>query len=92
VDGILAATADIVYQCRAVESGLLSSPNMENLERDVAALVAAAAEFDLDAPFQRPQPALEPETTLREQIDLSIARLESMCSPEHAEDLWAAID
>jgi hypothetical protein len=92
VDGILAATADIVFQCRSVESGLLSSPNTEVLQQDVDALLAAAAEFDLDAPFQRPQPALEPETTLREQIELAIARLEGMCSPEHAEELQAAID
>lgn len=50
---------------------------------------AAAAEFDLDAPFQRPQPALEPETTLRDQIELAIARLEGTCSPDHAEELRA---
>jgi hypothetical protein len=92
VDSILGATADIVFQCRAVESGLLSSPNTQVLQQDVDALLAAAAEFDLDAPFQRPQPALEPETTLREQIELAIARLEGMCSPEHAEELQAAID
>jgi hypothetical protein len=92
VDSILAASADIVFQCRAVESGLLSSPNTEVLQRDVDALLAAAAEFDLDAPFQRPQPALEPETTLREQIELASARLEGMCSPEHAEQLRDAID
>lgn len=92
VDSILAASADIVFQCRAVESGLLSSPNTQVLQQDVDALLAAAAEFDLDAPFQRPQPALEPETTLREQIELAIARLEGICSPEHAEELRAAID
>jgi arginine/lysine/ornithine decarboxylase len=92
VDSILASTADIVFQCRAVESGLLSSPNTEVLQQDVDALLAAAAEFDLDAPFQRPQPALESETTLREQIELAVARLEGMCSPEHADELRAAID
>jgi hypothetical protein len=92
VDSILAATADIVFQCRAVESGLLSSPNAEVLRQDVDALLAAAAEFDLDAPFQRPQPALEPETTLRDQIELAIARLDGTCSPEDAEELRAAID
>jgi hypothetical protein len=92
VDSILAATADIVFQCRAVESGLLSSPNTEVLQRDVDALLAAAAEFDLDAPFQRPPPAVQPETTLREQIELAVARLEGTCSPEHAEELRAAID
>ena len=92
VDSILAATGDIVFQCRAVESGLLSSPNTEVLQRDVDALLAAAAEFDLDAPFQRPPPAVQPETTLREQIELAIARLEGRCSPEHAQELRAAID
>ena len=92
VDSILAASADIVFQCRAVESGLLSSPNTEVLQHDVDALLAAAAEFDLDASFQRPQPALESETTLREQVELAIARLEGDCSPEHAEQLRDAID
>ncbi len=56
------------------------------------ALLAAAEEFDLDAPFQRPPPAVQPETTLREQIELAIARLEGECSPEHAEQLRDAID
>jgi hypothetical protein len=92
VDSILAASADIVFQCRAVESGLLSSPNTQVLQQDVDALLAAAAEFDLDASFQRPQPALESETTLREQVELAIARLEGDCSPEHAEQLRDAID
>jgi hypothetical protein len=92
VDSILAATAEIVYQCRAVQTGLLSSPATEVIERDVNVLLAAADEFDLDAPFQRPQPALEPETTLREQIELAISMLEGMCSPQHAEELGGAID
>jgi hypothetical protein len=92
VDAITAAASDIVYQCRAVESGFLSSPNWEVLERDVDALVAAAAEFDLDAPFQRPPPAVQPETTLREQIELAVARLEGECSPEHAEQLRDVLD
>jgi hypothetical protein len=92
VDAITAATSEIVYQCRAVESGFLSSPNTEALERDVDVLLAAAEDFDLDAPFDRPPPAVQPETTLREQIELAIARLEGTCSPEHAEQLRAAVD
>jgi hypothetical protein len=92
VNAITAATSEIVYQCRAVESGFLSSPNTEALRRDVDALLAAADEFDLDSPFQRPPPAIEPETTLREQIELAIARLEGSCAPELAEELRAAID
>jgi hypothetical protein len=92
VDAITAAASEIVYQCRAVESGFLSSPNTEALERDVNALLSAADEFDLDAPFQRPPPAVQPETTLREQIELAVARLEGSCSPELAEELRAAID
>jgi hypothetical protein len=93
VDAITAASADIVFQCRSVERGFLSSVNEERLERDVAALVEAADEFDLDATFERPPPAIEPETTLREQIELAIARLdEHGCSSEHAEQLRDAID
>ena len=92
VDSILAATAEIVYQCRAVENGLLSDPSTEVLDRDVDILTAAAEEFDLDAPFQRPQPAVEPETTLREQIELAILLLEGVCSPQHAEQLRGAVD
>ena len=80
VDSILAASADIVFQCRAVERSP-SSPNTEVLQQDVDALLAAAAEFDLDASFQRPQPALESETTLREQVELAIARLEAIARP-----------
>jgi hypothetical protein len=38
-----------------------------------------------------PPPAFEPETTLRDQSELALARLET-CSPEHAEQLSAAID
>jgi len=71
---IVAATSEIVYQCRAVESGFLSSPNTEALERDVDVLLAAADEFDLDAPFDRPQASVQPETTLRDQIEEAIRR------------------
>jgi arginine/lysine/ornithine decarboxylase len=92
VDRILAATAEIVSQCRAVENGLLSSPSMEVIERDVDILLAAAEEFDLDAPFPQPQPAIEPETTLREQIELASGLLGGLCSPEHAAELRAAIE
>ena len=48
VDGILAASADIVFQCRAVESGLLSRPNAEVLEQDVDALLLAVRGDPLD--------------------------------------------
>jgi hypothetical protein len=65
--------------------------NEEALDHDVDALVEAAETFDLDATFQLPPPAFEPETTLRDQIELALARLET-CSPEHAEQLRAAID
>jgi len=92
VDAIVAATSEIVYQCRAVESGFLSSPNTEALERDVDVLLAAADEFDLDAPFDRPQASVQPETTLRDQIELAVARLGGSCAPELAEELRAAID
>jgi hypothetical protein len=92
VDSITAATADIVFQCRSVERGFMSTVNAETLDRDVDALVAAAGEFDLDATFERPPPAFDPETTLRDQIELAIARLEDGCSPQHAEQLSAAID
>ena len=74
----------------------------EALDRDVDALVEAAEELDPDATFLRPQ-SLEPdvpvgeeeelaETSLREQSELAIARLEDeSCSPQDAERLRDAI-
>ena len=92
VDSIAGATADIVFQCRSVKSGFLSTVNEEAVDRDVEALTRAAEEFDLDATFQLPPPAFEPETTLRDQIELAVTRLEDDCSPEHADRLRGALD
>lgn len=107
VDTILAATSNIIFQCRAVERGFTSTVDEEALDRDVDALVGAAEEFDPDAEFRGPQPLAEPdtpprdeaegdivdpETTLRDQSELAIARLEEeSCSPEDAERLRDAI-
>jgi hypothetical protein len=92
VDSIAGATADIVFQCRSVQSGFLSTVNEEAVDRDVEALTEAAEEFDLDATFRLPPPAFEPETTLRDQIELAVTRLEDDCSPEHAEQLRAVLE
>jgi hypothetical protein len=92
VDVITAATAQIVVQCRAAERGFISTVDGAALRRDVDTLVEATDEFDLDETFRLPPPAIEPETTLREQIELAIARLEEDCSPEDAERLRDAID
>jgi hypothetical protein len=92
VDSIAGATADIVFQCRSVKSGFLSTVNEEAVDRDVEALTEAAEEFDLDATFRLPPPAFEPETTLRDQIALAVTRLEDDCSPEHAEQLRSVLD
>ena len=100
---ILGATSSIVFQCRAVERGF-SSIDEEALDRDVDALVEAAEEFDTEATFRRPQ-LLEPdvpvgdetevvdsETSLRDQAELAIARLDDeSCSPRDAERLRDAI-
>jgi hypothetical protein len=103
VDTILAATSNIVFQCRAAERGFMTIDEAA-LDRDVDALVEAAEEFDPEATFRRPQAfepdvpvgeeaeLLDPETSLRDQAELAIARLEDDCSPEHAEQLRAAID
>jgi hypothetical protein len=106
VDTILAATSNIVFQCRAVERGFISSIDEEALERDVDALVEAAEEFDPEATFRRPQSfepdvpvgdeaeleAVDSETSLRDQSELAIARLEDeSCSPQDAERLRDAI-
>ena len=103
VDTILAATSNIVFQCRAAERGFLSIDE-EALDRDVDALIAAADELDADATFRRPE-LLEPEgpvgdeeelldseTSLRAQAELAIARLEDeSCSPPDAERLRKAL-
>jgi hypothetical protein len=102
VDTILAATSNIVVQCRAVERGFMSIDE-EALDRDVDALVKAAEEFDPEATFRRPQSfepdvpvgdeaELDSETSLRDQSELAIARLEDeSCSPQDAERLRDAI-
>ena len=103
VDTILAATSNIVFQCRAVERGF-ATLDEEALSRDVDALVEAAEEFDPEATFLRPQPLepdeqldeedelVDPETSLRDQAELAIARLEDKsCSPGDAERLQDAV-
>lgn len=91
VDLITTATSNIVFQCRSVERGFISTVDEEALGRDVDALVEATEDFDPDATFRRPPPAVEPETTLRAQIELAIARLEDDCAPEEAERLRDAL-
>jgi hypothetical protein len=96
IEAILAATSNIVFQCRAVERGF-ASIDEEALDRDVDALVAAAEELDPDATFRRPESLeldVQPgeaeldETSLRAQAELAIARLEDeSCSPRDAERL-----
>lgn len=103
VDTILAATSDIVFQCRAAERGFMTMDEAA-IDRDVDALVEAAEELDPEATFRRPQsieldvPAgeeaelVDPETSLRDQAELAIARLEDeTCSPQDAERLRDAL-
>ena len=102
VDTILAATSNIVFQCRAVERGFVTIDE-EALDRDVDALVEAVEEFDPDATFRRPQSLetdeplddegeLDTETSLRAQSELAIERLgDESCSPQDAERLRDAI-
>ncbi|HXV35355.1 MAG TPA: hypothetical protein VD769_15210 [Gaiellaceae bacterium] len=103
VDTILAATSNIVFQCRAVERGF-TTIDEEALDRDVDALVEAAEELDPEATFRRPQllepdeplgdeaELVDPETSLREQAELALARLEDeSCSPQDAERLRDAL-
>jgi hypothetical protein len=97
VDTILAATSNIVFQCRAAERGF-ATLDAEALARDVDALVEAAGNVDPEAAFRRPQsletdePIADDETSLRAQAELAIARLEDeTCSPEDAERLRDAL-
>ena len=102
VDTILAATSNIVFQCRAAERGF-ASIDEEALDRDVDALIEAAEEFDPEVKFRRPQSfdpdepvggeaELDSETSLRDQSELAIARLkDERCSPQDAERLRDAI-
>jgi hypothetical protein len=92
VDAIAAAASNIVFQCRSLERGFVSTVDREALDRDVETLVEATETFDPDAPFRRPAPAVEPETTLRDQVELALARRdENGCSPEDAERLRDAL-
>jgi hypothetical protein len=101
VDTILAATSNIVFQCRAAERGFMTIDEAA-LGRDVDALIEAAEELDPEARFRRPQslesdvaPGEEAElseTSLRDQAELAIARLgDESCSPQDAERLRDAL-
>jgi len=91
VDAITAAAARIVYQCRSVERGFLAAVDERAARADVDTLVDAAGDFDADAAFRLPAAAVDPESTLRDQAALALARLEEGCAPGEAERLREAI-
>ena len=92
MDAITAAAARIVYQCRSVERGFLAAVDERAARADVDTLVAAAGDFDADAAFRLPAAAVDPESTLRDQAALALARLEEGCAPDEAERLREALD
>ena len=91
VDTITASVASIVFQCRSVQEGFLSTVDEEKLRRDVDALLAVAEARDPDVEFRLPEGAVERAATLRQQVELAARLLEQDCSPEDARRLRDAV-
>jgi hypothetical protein len=91
VDAITAATARIVVACRSVERGFVTGVDAAGQRKDVDTLVEAAGDFDPDAAFRLPDAAVDPESTLRDQAELALARLEEGCAPEEGQRLREAL-
>jgi len=91
VDAITASVAGIVFQCRSVEQGFLSTVDEEALRRDVGALLTIAETRDPDVRFRLPEPAIQRDTTLHEQVRLAARLLERDCSPDDARRLREAV-
>jgi hypothetical protein len=91
VDRITASVSKIAFHCRSVEQGFLASVDEEALRRDVDPLLDAAEDLDPGVTFRLPEPAIKPETTLRDQVELAARLLGEGCSPEDAERLRDAL-
>lgn len=92
-DQVAAAVSDIVTQCRSVERGFVSHVDKAGLADSTDTLVDAAESFDLDATFSLREPAVEPETTLRDQLGFAARQLhQAECAPQLAAKLENAID
>jgi hypothetical protein len=91
VDRITASVSKIAFHCRSVERGFLAGVDEAALRREVDPLVDAVNELDPDVRFRLPEPAIKPETTLRDQVELAARLLGEECSPEDAERLRDAL-
>ncbi|MET0769529.1 MAG: hypothetical protein ABW081_06440, partial [Solirubrobacteraceae bacterium] len=91
VDTITASVANIVFHCRSVQSGYLSTVDEAALGRDVEALLAVAESRDPDVEFRLPEGAVERAATLRQEVALAARLLEQDCSPEDARRLRDAV-
>jgi hypothetical protein len=92
VDTITASVARIVFHCRSVEQGFLSTVDDDALRKDVDALLAIAETRDPDVRFRLPEQAIQREATLREQVGLAARMLEQDCSPDDARRLRDAVE
>jgi hypothetical protein len=85
---LVAAFADVVYQCRAVQAGYVDRIDARLVKRDVDFLVDA---WDRLRPDSRFRTTTGP-STLRRQSRLTLRQLEDGCAPERANRLQEAMD
>ena len=83
--------ANIVFHCRSVQSGFLSTVDEKALRRDVDALLAVAESRDPDVEFRLPEGAVEREATMRQEVALAARVLDQECSPDDARQLREAV-
>jgi hypothetical protein len=88
IDTVGAAVGDTVVQCGSVRRGFIEEPDRSALQRNVEALTDAVERLDPDARFRLPAGA---DTTLRDQVRLTIRQLERDCAPEEAAALRDAL-
>lgn len=87
VDLVVAAVADIVYQCGSYTTGQVTEPDEAALERDVDALVEAYDRLEPDASFEVGAVELTRTTTLREELRFAARTLADGCLPAQAQRL-----
>jgi hypothetical protein len=88
VNRIVAAVADVVYQCRAVQTGFVDRIDGRSVRRDVDVLLDAWERLSADSRFRTATGA----STLRRQSRLTIRQLGDGCAPKQADRLEEAME
>jgi hypothetical protein len=88
VNRIVAAVADVVYQCRAVQTGFVDRIDGRLVRRDVDVLLDAWERLRADSRFR----TATGTSTLRRQSRLAIRQLGKSCAPQQADRLEEAME